>query len=294
MTKSNVRTFVICSTCVAAVLGALSLSETPVVRAQSAAAYNPAAVQKGLQISPVDLNFGDRDRDQVGYGSYLVNAAGGCNDCHTNPSYTPEGDPFEGKTKAVNAAGFMGGGVAFGPFISRNLTPSSDGPVTGSLANFKTVIKTGADLRQLHTEISPLLQVMPWPVYQDLTDSDIEAIFAYLSSIPCVEGGPGEKPNRCTPGSATTAVAEPKNATVQAFQTNLDGSKSTSADGQPLRYRWTMAPGSPVAAIMFADTPNPIVQFGVRGPVAYTFELTVTDSRGRTATDTVTLNYVGR
>jgi hypothetical protein len=26
----------------------------------------------------------------VGLGSYLVNAAGGCNDCHTNPPYAPE------------------------------------------------------------------------------------------------------------------------------------------------------------------------------------------------------------
>ena len=65
-------------------------------KAQTAFTYDAAAVQKGLAISPVTLDFTGRDRNQVGYGSYLVNAAGGCNDCHTNPNYKPDGDPFKG------------------------------------------------------------------------------------------------------------------------------------------------------------------------------------------------------
>jgi len=281
-------------TSAAAVFGTGALFHAPVVWAQTTPTYNAAAVTKGLQIAPVQLDLTGRDRNQVGYGSYLVNAVGGCNDCHTNPPFKPGGDPFMGKTKAVNTAGYMAGGVAFGPFMSRNITPGVDGPVTGSLANFKTVMKTGADLKKLHPQIAPNLQVMPWPVYQEMIDPDLEAIFAYLSSIPCVEGGPGEKANRCAPAVITTAVAEPKNATVLAFQINLDATKSISADGKPLAYRWTTAQGSPVAAILFGDTPNPIVQFGSRGPVAYKFDLTVTDSKGKTATDSVTINYAGR
>ena len=276
----------------AAVLGAGVLFLAPAVSGQAIPTYDAEAVQKGLQIAPVPLDFTGRDRNQVGYGSYLVNAAGGCNDCHTNPSYTPEGDPFMGKPKIVNKAGYLAGGVAFGPFISRNITPSA--AATRTLANFKTVIRTGMDLRMLHPQISPTLQVMPWPVYQDLTDKDIEAIFAYLSSIPCIEGGPGEKENRCQPAAMTTAVAGPKNAEVQAFQFNLDGSKSTSADGRSLKYSWSTVPGSPVAAILFGDTANPIVQFSTRGPVEYKFELRVTDSAGTSATDQVTIKYVGR
>jgi hypothetical protein len=292
----NVRGFATALTGAAVVFGAGTMLLTPGARAQETEkhTYNAAAVARGLEIAPVTLDFGNRDRDQVGYGSYLVNAVGGCNDCHTNPSYTPDGDPFAGHPKKVNTAGYMAGGTAFGPFISRNLTPSGEGPVTGSLANFMTVFKTGKDLKALHPEISELLQVMPWTVYQDMLDADLEAMFAYLSSIPCVEGGPGEKADRCAPAATTTAVAEPKNATVQAFQINLDGTKSSSANGQPLQYRWTTVQGSPSAAIMFGDTPNPIVQFGVRGPVEYKFQLTVTDSTGKTASDIVTINYVGR
>jgi hypothetical protein len=271
-------------------IGVGGMFHVPVARAQSAFTYDEAAVQKGLQISPVTLNFTGRDRNQVGYGSYLVNAAGGCNDCHTNPSFTPDGDPYRGLPKKINAAGYLSGGTAFGPFTSRNLTPSLEGPVTGNLSSFKEVMRTGVDLRKLHTQISPLLQVMPWPVYQELADRDLDAIFAFLSSIPCVEGGPEEKPNRCGRPAAPTAVAGPKDLTTFANQIQLDGSKSASVDGGPLTYRWNVASGSPVAAITKADTATPIVQFPT-GPAPYIFDLTVTDSAGRTASDKVTVNF---
>src|SRR4051794_28882726 len=111
-------------------IGVAAIVHAPAANAQSAFTYDDAAVAKGLQITPVTLDFTGRDKNQVGYGSYLVNAMGGCNDCHTNPSYTPEGDPFKGLPKKVNAAGFLAGGTAFGPFTSRNLTPSVEGPVT--------------------------------------------------------------------------------------------------------------------------------------------------------------------
>ena len=257
----------------------------------SGVTYDMAAVEKGLAISPVTLNMAGKDRNQVGYGSYLVNATGGCNDCHTNPSYTPDGDPFRGMPKKVNVAGYMAGGTAFGPFTSRNITPSADGPVLGNLATFKRVLRTGEDVRKLHPEISPLLQVMPWPVYQDLNDKELDAIYAFLSAIPCVEGGPGERANRCTTGSAApTAVAGPKELTTFQNQIQLDATKSASPTGGALKYQWSMAPGSQVASISNADTPNPIVQFPT-GPTAYVFELTVTDEAGRTAKDTVTVNF---
>jgi hypothetical protein len=90
--------------------------------------------------------------------------------------------------------------------------------------------------------------------------------------------------------AAPTAVAGPKELTTFAIQIQLDGSKSTSTDGKPLTYQWSVAPGSPVPAISGADTATPTVQFPT-GPVAYIFELTVTDSAGRTATDNVTVNF---
>ncbi len=39
-------------------------------------------IQIGFSISPVRLNLRDKDPELVGLGSYIVNAQGGCNDCH--------------------------------------------------------------------------------------------------------------------------------------------------------------------------------------------------------------------
>jgi phospholipase C len=91
----------------------------------------------------------------------------------------------------------------------------------------------------------------------------------------------------------TAAVANPKNATVTQKQYQLDGTASTSVDGKPLTYQWTVQPGSPTAAILGANTATPTVQFE-HGQGTYIFLLTVTDSSGKTATDMATITYAGQ
>ena len=79
------------------------------------------------------LNLAGLDRDLVGLGSYLVNAAGGCNDCHTNPPFAPGGDPFAGQPKRINVARYLAGGTPFGNgIVSRNITPDRKGLPAGS------------------------------------------------------------------------------------------------------------------------------------------------------------------
>ena len=60
---------------------------------------------------------------------------------------------------------------------------------------------TGFDFDHLHPQFGPLLQVMPWPVYQSMTTSDIKAIYTYLQSIPpalpCVVVGPNAPDPTC-------------------------------------------------------------------------------------------------
>ena len=145
-------------------------------------------VQEGLRIAPVELKTRGLNPALVGLGSYIVNAQGGCNDCHTNPSYAPGGDPFAGEPEKINADAYLGGGTAFGPFTSRNLTPrASDGRPAGlTLAQFMEVLHKGTDFKDRHPQISPLLQVMPWPVYGKMSDRELEAIYEYLKAIPCV------------------------------------------------------------------------------------------------------------
>jgi hypothetical protein len=149
--------------------------------------------QRGLAISPVQINAGyGRTRFLIGLGSYLVNGVGGCNDCHTNPPYAEGGDPFRGQPTKVNPANFLAGGVKFGPFTSRNLTPDptkNNRPAGLTLEQFIHVIRTGEDTQNLHPQISPLLQVMPWPVYAKMSDRDLQAIYLYLSALPHAEPG---------------------------------------------------------------------------------------------------------
>jgi PKD domain len=94
------------------------------------------------------------------------------------------------------------------------------------------------------------------------------------------------------PQTQTVAIAGPKNATVTSRDIQLDGTKSTSADGKPLTYLWTIAQGSPQAALLGGTTATPTVQFS-QGRGTYTFQLTVTDSAGKSSTDFATVTYLG-
>src|SRR6185295_4338817 len=144
-------------------------------------------VQQGFAIAPVPLDLRGKNRALVGKGSYIVNAQGGCNDCHTAPPFAPGHDPFLGQPKEVNAANYLGGGTEFGPFVSRNITPDEHGRPAGlTLNQFITALRTGID------KDGEILQVMPWPVYGDMTDEDLKAIYEYLSSIPSLDG-PGSR-----------------------------------------------------------------------------------------------------
>ena len=158
-------------------------------------------VQIGFAIAPVELNLTGKNRALVGKGSYLVNAVGGCNDCHTwrptavppnfGSNYEEGGDPFLGQPEQIYTEGYLAGGRPFGPFASRNLTPDADGVVADGFATFQAIMRHGFDTEG----ITPVLQVMPWPVYRNMSDNDLKAIYEYLSSIPCVEGTPGELTN---------------------------------------------------------------------------------------------------
>jgi phospholipase C len=89
-------------------------------------------------------------------------------------------------------------------------------------------------------------------------------------------------------GQVTKAVANLKNLAVTSNQLTLDGTASTSFDGKPLTYQWSLSSGSPNAQISNANTATPAV-FLENGLGAYSFTLTVTDSAGKTSTDTTTI-----
>ncbi len=185
----------------------------------SRVALGYAAVPLGLKLNLRGLNL-----DLVGVGSYLVNASGDCNGCHTsNPAteYNDPGNPFFNQHPArVNLDTYLAGGSDFGAvgpgvaggvvgagphIISRNLTPDHTGRPEGghSFSDFLVILRTGHDFDKLHPNCSStitdncytatpgneidgdLLQVMPWPTFSHMSDTDILAIYQYLSAVPC-------------------------------------------------------------------------------------------------------------
>jgi hypothetical protein len=160
-----------------------------VVRADQGAPQNDdeSRVQTGLSYAKtqgINLDLRGRNRGLVGLGSYLVNAVGGCNDCHTAPPFTQDPYAFLGAPKQVNVNCYLAGGTPFGPFVSRDITPWENGMPAGlTFGAFLHVIRTGED----PDNPGQLLQVMPWSVYQSMTDHDLRAIYEYLSAIPAIQ-----------------------------------------------------------------------------------------------------------
>jgi hypothetical protein len=186
-------------------------------------------IQQGFAISPVPLNLVGKDPALVGLGSYIVNGQADCNGCHgLGPAFqfTPNGNPyllsppFSGRV-TTDASHYLAGGRDFGPFppgpgsiphlYSRNLTPDKTGLPEGghTFTEFLQIIRHGTDFDHIHPSCTgpgtpanclpfpfngSLLQVMPWPIFANMTDHDLLAIYTYLSAIPCNPGPSGLDP----------------------------------------------------------------------------------------------------
>jgi hypothetical protein len=207
----------------AAIVLAMTLSNSRIVRGDDDDNdRNESKVRKGFQIAPVPLNLKGKDQELVGLGSYIVNAQGDCNGCHSagpQTEFLPGGNPFFGQPQKINPATYLGGGRDFGPYpgpnssvhiISRNLTPDKTGRAEGgeTFAEFLHIISTGEDVDHLHPTCSAtvttnclpppfkgeLLQIMPWNIYRNMTNRDLRAIYEYLSAVPCIAGPPEPSP----------------------------------------------------------------------------------------------------
>jgi hypothetical protein len=146
-------------------------------------------IRRGFEISPLPITITDQNPALVGLGSYYVNAVSECADCHTNNPYLPGGNPFLGQPKQFNLNNYLKGGRPFppvdpsgveNPIKSRNLRPENGLPAGLTLAQFMDVMRNGTD----YDHPGRLLQVMQWPIFQNMTDRDIVAIYMYLSTLP--------------------------------------------------------------------------------------------------------------
>lgn len=143
--------------------------------------------------------------DMVQRGQYLV-ALGGCNDCHTPLKMGPNGPepdmskmlsghpegmkmppapklgngPWMWAGAATNTAFSGPWGVSYAP----NLTPDKDTGIGKWPAEyFVNAMRSGR-----HAGVGrPILPPMPWQGIGKLTDEDLQAMVAYLKSIPPIK-----------------------------------------------------------------------------------------------------------
>src|SRR5260370_22899650 len=99
----------------------------------------------------------------------------------------------------------------FPDIISRNLTRDKTGRPEGgnTFEQFETILRTVIDVDKVHPTYTgapdgkclpppfdvTLLQIMPWPIHQNMTAHDLRAIYETLSAIPCSVAGPAEPSN---------------------------------------------------------------------------------------------------
>jgi mono/diheme cytochrome c family protein len=143
--------------------------------------------------------------DQITRGKYLVTVAA-CNDCHTplkmgangpEPDFSRmlSGHPESVEVPAAPtlAPGLWVASIAatntawagpWGVSFTANLTPDKEtGLGKWTLRTFTDTIRTGRHLGRGR----PILPPMPFPMYKQMTDADLAAIFAYLQSIPPIQ-----------------------------------------------------------------------------------------------------------
>jgi hypothetical protein len=114
--------------------------------------------------------------NRVKYGEYLV-TAGHCDGCHTPTD--EKGDPLPGMYLGGGAplVGNWEGGKKIVTVNALNLTQDASGISYFDEMMFIEVIRNGG------FKTRPLSNIMPWAFFRNLTDDDLKAIFAYLSTL---------------------------------------------------------------------------------------------------------------
>lgn len=109
--------------------------------------------------------------DKVAYGAYLAGPAGHCIECHS-----PMGERGPDIQNRLGAGGFEFHGP-WGVSVSSNITPT--GLKDWTDAQVKQMVTTGK-----RPDGSPMMPPMAYPYYANISGEDLDAIVAYLRSLP--------------------------------------------------------------------------------------------------------------
>ena len=158
---------------------------------------NYESVQPTTLMSAPEVRRAGESTDAVTRGRYLVELLG-CATCHTDGALV--GKPRMDRWLAGSRVG-----IAYsnpleienpGVLFARNLTPDREtGLGKWTDTEIAATIRTGTGR---HGRMAA--PVMPWPAYAKLSDKDVNAVVAYLRSLPPVSN---KIPASVPPGTAT-------------------------------------------------------------------------------------------
>lgn len=119
--------------------------------------------------------------DLVARGQYLVDHVAACPDCHTprNAMGAPIPEQY---LAGADCFVQLPNGDCLG---SRNLTNHETGLANRTDAEIKRMIQDG--VRPAATGDEALFPVMPYYVFHNMTDQDLDAVVAYLRTVPAVD-----------------------------------------------------------------------------------------------------------
>jgi mono/diheme cytochrome c family protein len=114
--------------------------------------------------------------DRIKYGEYLARGVAPCHDCHSLTSRGPsDGNLFAGSDDPMEDP-------AWGKAYPRNLTPDKEtGLGNYTAAQIKQALRTGKRLDG-KTMAPPMSMFIPH--FSGMTDEDLDAVVAYLQSLP--------------------------------------------------------------------------------------------------------------
>jgi hypothetical protein len=152
------------------------------IHTKRAKTFLPEQFRNALQpLLPVEHVPEPDQTNRIGYGKYLVNA-GHCTACHT---------PHDQQGATIPGMDFSGGDLLighWGPYPRKIITVASLQPTSDAsgLSYFDEKMFVNA-IRTGQVNARPLANIMPWAFFRDLTDHDLEAIFAYLQTLKPVK-----------------------------------------------------------------------------------------------------------
>jgi len=205
----------------------------------------------------------------VARGDYLVNHVLGCPDCHT--PRLADGSPNNGKFLAGNAAfaDLVPADPDKGLVPTPNLTPDETGLGGWTDEQIKNAFLNGID-----DEDEPLVNIMPYYMYHNLTDADADAIVAYLRQIPAVSNEIPERqelPFPVTQSSPIPADALPESSLAKTnanYASAQNGKYLASVSCIECHTVHTMGTDVPVdLTTLYAGGEDfPAAQFGLPSP----------------------------